>query len=175
MARKFAASFSYRVASLRKCLIRRGPRGRLLAAPISELENRALGVLSVDRRRLSNRRLFGFRNDSPLSPLSLAPYSVADDRPQEWPKTAHPSRSARSSGGRLTERTTPVQLGGGNGSKVPHTSVRNTRRIGSQAQGGGDRTHAICIVDTRLTTCICRILKSDAWCPLEGDARLQLA
>ena len=57
-------------------------------AYISELENRALGLLSVDRRRLSNRRLFGFRNDLPLSPLSLAPYSVADDRPQEWPKTA---------------------------------------------------------------------------------------
>src|SRR6516162_11696607 len=48
--------------------------------------------VSVDRRRFSNRRLFGFRNDSPLSPLSLAPYSVADDRPQEWPKMARLAR-----------------------------------------------------------------------------------
>ena len=54
-------------------------------------------------------------------------------------------------------------------------AVRNSRPIGSLTQCAGDRTHAICIVDTSLTACICRILKSDAWCPLEGDARLQLA
>ena len=50
--------------------------GRLAFASLSR-------EVSVDRRRFSNRRLFGFRNDSQLSPLSLAPYSVADDRPRE--------------------------------------------------------------------------------------------
>ena len=36
------------------------------------------------------------------------------------------------------------------------------------------RESVTCTADTRLTGSICRILKSDASCPLEGDARLQL-
>ena len=48
---------------------------------------------------------------SPLSPLSLAPYSVADDRPQERPKTALPFVAARSGQGLLTEPIAGAQVG----------------------------------------------------------------
>jgi len=61
-----------------------------------------------------------------------------------------------------------LSMGRGNGYSCPIPAVRNTRPIGSLAQCAGDRTHAPDGLHLS-------ILKSDAWCPLEGDARLQLA
>jgi hypothetical protein len=54
---------------------------------------------------------------------------------------------------------------------MPHTCPS---QYPSDRLSSGDRSPAICIADTRLTGSICRLLKTDGWCPLEGDARLQL-
>jgi hypothetical protein len=133
---------------------------------VASSESHPRSSYNSDGRGYSSAR----RGTSRIAQGSALGRTSCSGRRWEGPVTAQPCSPSGSQRRSACHPLRSLSFAFGNGSSCPIPAVRNTHRDRLSGVGTGHLSPA----SQTLTGSICRILKSDASCPLEGDARLQL-